>query len=58
MINVVKWVWWAGAAFALLALLPAGAWPTPDGERSTRSGHERTQQIQLVVGEVEPAARP
>jgi len=55
-IDAAMWAWWAAGAFALVALLLAGAWSGPGGERTARSGYGQTQQVQLVVGEVGPAA--
>ena len=51
-IDAVEWAWWAAGAWGLLALLLAGAWAGPAGERAARRA--RPEQVRLVVGEAEP----
>jgi hypothetical protein len=55
-LDAVAWAWWVAGACLLAAMLAAGAWSGPDGERAARRRGGRAQQVQLVVGEVEPAA--
>lgn len=55
-VDAVTWAWWTAGVCLLVALLVGLAWSGPDGERPPRRGRGRTQQVQLVVGEVEPAA--
>ena len=51
LVDAVEWAWWAAGAWGLLALLLAGAWAGPVGERAERRGPE---QVRLVVGAAEP----
>jgi hypothetical protein len=55
-LDAVTWAWWVTGACLLAALLAAGAWSGPDGERTARRRDGRAQQAQLVVGDAEPAA--
>ena len=55
-LESVLWAWWAAGACLLVALLVGRAWSGPDRERPARRRGGRTQQVQLLVGEVEPAA--
>jgi hypothetical protein len=55
-LDAVAWAWWVTGVCLLAALLVAGAWSGPDGQRAARRYGGRAQQVQLVVGEVEPAA--
>ena len=50
-IDAVEWAWWAAGAWALVALLLAGARSGPVGARAAR-----VRQVPLAVDEVEPAA--
>ncbi|HWO65891.1 MAG TPA: hypothetical protein VNO31_38250 [Umezawaea sp.] len=52
LVDAVEWAWWAAGAWGLLALLLAGAWAGPAGERAARRA--RPEQVRLVVGEAEP----
>jgi hypothetical protein len=49
-LDAVTWAWWAAGACLLVTLVLGVAWPGPDGERATRRGYERAQQVHLVVG--------
>lgn len=54
--DAVTWAWWTAGGCLLVALLVGVTWSGPDGERPARRGRGRAQQVQLVFGEVEPAA--
>lgn len=60
-LEAVLWAWGVAGLCLLAAMLCGLAWrgpdgSGPDGERAAWGGRGRAQQIQLLVGEVEPAA--
>lgn len=56
LIDSAAWAWWSSGVCLLTGVLLGGAWSGLIGERAVRRERARAHQVDLVVGEVQPAA--